>query len=78
MQHAQVAGQDLILTHWPHLVGAGLGGIELAVQVAGQLQEAALRAGHPQVGAAGVKHHAEQLRRRAQAHLAIVCTVKQS
>ena len=55
------------------LVGTGLGGVELAVQVAGKLQEAALGAGHPQVGAAGVKHDAEELRRSAQTNLTIVC-----
>ena len=56
-----------------HPVGGGLGRIELAVQIAGELQEAALRAGDPQIGAAGVEDDAEQLRRRAQAYLAIVC-----
>lgn len=58
------------------LVGTGLGGVELTVQVAGKLQEAALGAGHPQVGAAGVKHNAEELRRSAQTNLTVVCAPK--
>lgn len=41
-------------------VCAALGVIEQAVEVAGSRQSALLR-GHPQVGRAGVEHHAERL-----------------
>ena len=59
-------------TRLPYLVRRRLGGIVLVVQVARDVEEAAVAAGDPQVGAARVEHHHEVLRGCPQADLAIV------
>ena len=55
-----------------HLVGRRLGGVILIVQVAGDVEEAAVRRWHPQVGAASVKDDLEFLRGGPQPDFAII------
>lgn len=55
-----------------YLIGFRPTSVELAMQVARQLEDAALRGGHPEVRATGVEDDLEGLSRGAQAYFTIV------
>ena len=61
-----------------HRIRGGAARVELAVQVARQLQPAALGGGDPQVGAASVKHDHELLLWCTQSDLSIVLHVSRA
>lgn len=55
-----------------HLVGSGMVGVVLAVDVAGEAEDGALAGGHPEVGGPSVKDDAERLWGTAQLDVAII------
>lgn len=64
---------DVAVVHQPpHLVRAGATCVVLVVQLAGDLQDAALGGGYPQVAAAGVEDDTKGLRGCPQRDLAVI------
>jgi hypothetical protein len=61
-----------------HLVGRRVSSVVLIVEVARDIEQAAVRRGHPEVGAACVEDDLEFLRWRAQANLSVILHTKHS